>query len=88
MGLWLLAARMKSAGISLVPWWTSWKKECWAFVQGSPKRIGPVMAELSVYFELLQGSADQRACLPVVYFAGEPSEVMVFPLDSMDSCCR
>jgi hypothetical protein len=26
--------------------------------------------------------------LPVVYFAGEPSDVMVLPLDSMDSCWR
>ena len=42
-GLWDSAARMKSVGISFVPWWRSWKKECWALVAGSPKRIGPVL---------------------------------------------
>ncbi|KAH3687651.1 hypothetical protein WICPIJ_001368 [Wickerhamomyces pijperi] len=33
---------MKSAGMTLVPWWTNWKKECWALVAGSPKRMEPV----------------------------------------------
>lgn len=43
IGLWLSAARMKSVGMSLVPWWRSWKKECWAFVAGSPKMMAPVV---------------------------------------------
>lgn len=43
MGLWDSTARMKSVGMSLVPWWRSWKKECWELVPGSPKRMGPVV---------------------------------------------
>lgn len=83
MGLCDFAARMKSVGMSLVPWWTSWKKECCALVQGSPKRMGPG-ARHGQRGVVGEGGGG----LPVVYLAGEPSEVMDLPLDSMESCWR
>ena len=37
-----VAKAMKSAGMSRVPWWSSWKKACCPLVPGSPQNTSPV----------------------------------------------